>query len=91
MKSAPGSDWCITSAGAKNDAELGALMNDSPVSGGATPGLLRGLLRGTIVLRARMIDRSGGVMTMVANRIDRATPPAALFEMPDDFQELRNP
>ena len=91
MKSVPGSEWCITSSGAKKDVELGALMNDSPVSGGAAPGLLRGFLRGTVVLRARMMDRNGGVMTMVATKIDRATPPAALFQLPSDFQEMKNP
>ena len=91
MKSVPGSEWCITSSGAKNDAELGALMNDSPAAGGAMPGLLRGFLRGTVVLRARMIDRNGGVMTMIARKIDRATPPASLFQMPGDFQEMKNP
>ena len=67
-------------------------MQDSPAaSGGAAPGLLRGFLRGTVVLRARMIDRNGGVMTMVARKIDRAAPPAALFQLPSDFQEIRNP
>ena len=91
MKSVPGGEWCITSSGAKNDAELGALMNDSPASGGAMPDLLRGFLRGTVVLRARMTDRSGGVMTMLAKTIDRTTPPAALFQMPADFQEMKNP
>ena len=91
MKSVPGGEWCITSSGVKNDAELSALMNDSPDAGGAMPGLLRGFLRGTVVLRARMIDRNGGVMTMVARKIDRTTPAAALFQMPDGFQELKNP
>ena len=91
MKSVPGSEWCITSAGVKNDSDLAALMNDSPAAGGAMPGLLRGFLRGTIVLRARMVDRNGGVMTMLANKIDRATPPSLLFEMPADFQEFKNP
>lgn len=91
MKSAPRSEWCITSAGAKDDAELGALMNDSPAVGGAMPGLLRGFLRGTVVLRARMIDRNGGVITMVARKIDRTAPPAGLFQMPGDFQEMKNP
>ena len=90
MKSVPDNEWCITSR-AKSDAELGALMNDSPASGGPAPGLLRGFLRGTVVLRARMLDRSGGVTTMVARKIDRATPPAALFQMPADFQEMKNP
>lgn len=88
MKSVAGSEWCITS-GAKNDAELGALMQESPGAVGGAPGLLRGFLRGTVVLRARMIDRNGGVMTMVARKIDRATPPAALFQLPGDFQEIR--
>lgn len=91
MKSVPGSEWCITSSGAKNEAELGALMNESPASGGAMPGLLRGFLRGTVVLRARMIDRNGGVMTMLATKIDHATPAATLFQMPGDFQEMKNP
>ena len=91
MKSVPGAEWCITSVGTRSDAELGALMNDSPVSGGAMSGLLRGFLRGTVVLRARMIDRNGGVMTMVAKKVDRTTPPAALFQMPGDFQEMKNP
>lgn len=91
MRSVPGGEWCITSSGVKNDAELGALMNESPAAGGAMPGLLRGFLRGTVVLRARMIDRSGGIMTMVATKIDRATPPATLFQMPADFQEMKNP
>ena len=89
MKSVPGSEWCITSSGAKNDAELGALMNDSPTSSGAVPGLLRGFLRGTVVLRARMIDRNGAVMTMVAKKIDHTVPPATLFQMPPDFQEMK--
>jgi hypothetical protein len=91
MKSVPGGEWCITSSGAKNDAELAGLMNESPASGGPAPGLLRGFLHGTVVLRARMIDRNGGVMTMLAKKIDRATPPAALFQLPSDFQELKNP
>lgn len=91
MRSVPGGEWCITSTGAKKDAELAALMNDSPAGGGAMPGLLRGFLRGTVVLRARMIDRSGAVMTMVAKKIDRATPAPALFQMPGDFQEMKNP
>ena len=91
MKSVPGSEWCITSGGVKNDSELATLMNDSPAAGGAMPGLLRGFLRGTIVLRARMVDRNGGVMTMLAKKIDRATPASALFEMPADFQEMKNP
>ena len=91
MKSVPGGEWCITSSGAKNDGELGTLMNESPTTGGAMPGLLRGFLRGTVVLRARMIDRNGGVMTMVAKKIDRGTPSAALFQMPGDFQEMKNP
>jgi hypothetical protein len=91
MKSVPGSEWCITSSGVKNDAELAALMNDSPAAGGAMPGLLRGFLRGTVVLRARMIDRSGGVMTMVARKIDHATPAATIFQMPSDFQEMKSP
>jgi len=91
MKSVPGSQWCITSTGAKDDAELGALISDSPASDGAMPGLLRGFLRGTVVLRARMIDRNGGVVTMVARKIDRAPPPASLFQMPGDFQEIKNP
>lgn len=91
MKSVPGGEWCITSSGAKNDAELGALMNDSPASGAPMPGLLRGFLRGTVVLRARMLDRNGGVVTMLARKIDRATPPAALFQMPADFREMKNP
>jgi hypothetical protein len=91
MKSVPESEWCITSSGLKNDAELAALMNDSPAAGGAMPGLLRGFLRGTVVLRARMIDRSGGVMTMVARKIDHAIPTAARFQMPSDFQEMKNP
>ena len=87
MKGVTGSEWCITSGG-RNDAELGALMQDSPATaGGAAPGLLRG----TVVLRARMVDRNGGVMTMVARKIDRAAPPAALFQLPSDFQEIRNP
>jgi len=91
MKSVAGSEWCITS-GAKNDADLGALVQDSPVAaGGAAPVLVRGFLRGTVVLRARMIDRNGGLMTMVARKIDRAIPPTALFQLPDDFQEIRNP
>ena len=90
MKSVPGNEWCITS-GAKSDAELGALLNDSPAAGGTMPGLLRGFLRGTLVLRARLIDRSGGVTTMVARKIDRTAPPAALFQMPPDFQEMKNP
>jgi len=90
-KSVPGSEWCITSSGARNDAELGSIMNESPASGGAMPGLLRGFLRGTVVLRARMIDRNGGVMTMVAKKIDRGIPSAALFQMPGDFQEMKNP
>ena len=89
MKGVAGGEWCITS-GAKNDAELGALMQDSPGAVGGAPGLLRGFLRGTVVLRARMIDRNGGVMTMVARTIDRATPPAALFQLPGDYQEIRN-
>lgn len=91
MKSVPGSEWCITSSGVKNGAELSALMNDSPDAGGTMPGLLRGFLRGTVVLRARMIDRNGGVMTMLARKIDRTTPAAALFQMPSDFQEMKNP
>jgi hypothetical protein len=91
MKSVPGGEWCITSSGAKNDAELAGLMNESPASGGPAPGLLRGFLHGTVVLRARMIDRNGGVMTMLAKKIDRATPPAALFQLPSDFQELKYP
>lgn len=90
MKSVPGNEWCITST-AKNDAELGGLMNDSPAAGGTMPGLLRGFLRGTLVLRARLIDRNGGVTTMVAKKIDRAAPPPALFQMPPDFQEMKNP
>ena len=65
-------------------------MQDSPAAVGSAPGLLRGFLRGTVVLRARMIDRNGGVMTMVARKIDRATPPAVLFQLPGDFQEIRN-
>ena len=91
MTSVPGSEWCITSSGAKNEAELGALMNESPATGGAMPGLLRGFLRGTVVLRARMIDRNGGVMTMLATKIDHATPSVTLFQMPSDFQEMKNP
>ena len=91
MKSVPGGEWCITSSGAKNDAELAGLMNESPASGGAMPGLLRGFLHGTVVLRARMIDRNGGVMTMLAKKIDRTTPPATLFQLPSDFQEMKNP
>ena len=90
MKSVPDNEWCITS-GAKNDAELDALMIDSPAGGGPAPGLLRGFLRGTVVLRARMLDRSGGVTTMVAKKIDRGTPPAALFQLPAEFQEMKNP
>ena len=91
MKSAPGGEWCITSSGAKNDDELAGLMNESPASGGAMPGLLRGFLHGTVVLRARMIDRNGGVMTMLAKKIDRTTPVATLFQLPSDFQEMKNP
>ena len=90
MKSVPGSEWCITSTGIKSNA-LATLMNGSPAVGGAMTGLLRGFLRGTVVLRARMIDRNGGVMTMVARKIDRATPPSTLFQMPSDFQEMKNP
>lgn len=90
MKSVPGNEWCITS-GAKNDAELGTLMNDSPAAGEPVPGLLRGFLRGTVVLRARLIDRSGGVTTMIAKKIDRAAPAATLFHLPPDFQEMKNP
>ncbi|HEY3584215.1 MAG TPA: DUF4412 domain-containing protein, partial [Casimicrobiaceae bacterium] len=37
MKSVPGGEWCITSSGTKNDAELAGLMNESPASGGAMP------------------------------------------------------
>ena len=66
-------------------------MNDSPAAGDAIPGLLRGFLDGTIVLRARMIDRSGSPVRMLATKIDRAPPPARLFEMPADFQEMKNP
>ena len=91
MKSVSGSEWCITSSGLKNDAELSALMNDSPAAGGTMPGLLRGFLRGTVVLRARMIDRNAGVTTMVARKIDRTAPAATLFQMPGDFQEMKNP
>jgi len=91
MKSVAGGEWCITSSGGKNDAELAGLMNESPASGGAMPGLLRGFLHGTVVLRARMIDRNGGVMTMLARKIDRTTPAATLFQLPSDFQELKNP
>lgn len=90
MKSVPGNEWCITSA-AKSDADLGALTNDSPAAGGTAAGLLRGFLRGTVVLRARMIDRNGRVTTMVAKKIDRGTPRAALFQMPADFQEMKSP
>ena len=90
-KNVPGSEWCITSSGARNDAELSALMNESPTSGGAMPSLLRGFLHGTVVLRARMIDRNGGVMTMLGKKIDRTTPPATRFQLPSDFQEMKNP
>lgn len=90
MKSVPGGEWCITSSGAKNDAELAGLMNESPAAGGAMPGLLRGFLHGTVVLRARMIDRNGDVMTMLAKKIDRTSPASALFQLPSDFQEMTN-
>ena len=90
MRSVPGGEWCITSSGTKNDAELAGLMNESPASGGPMPGLLRGFLRGTVVLRARMIDRNGGVMTMLAKKVDRTAPAASLFQLPSDFQEMKN-
>ena len=90
QQSKPGNEWCLTSGRASaKGADLGDLSGETPAIGGGMPGLFRAFLRGTVVLRSRLTDRNGRTMTMIATKVDRATPPASLFEVPAGFQEVR--
>jgi uncharacterized protein DUF4412 len=98
VTSLPGSEWCITT-------ELGSILgfdgqavadgNDPralPIpANNTTASLLRSLKKGALVLRMRIVDDFGRTSTVVATKIDRARPPASLFSIPSDFEEIQNP
>jgi Domain of unknown function (DUF4412) len=98
VTSLPGSEWCITT-------ELGSILgfdgqaaangNDPralPIpANNTTAALLRSLKKGALILRMRIVDDLGRTSTVVATKIDRARPPASMFSVPADFEEIQNP
>jgi hypothetical protein len=95
MTSRPGNEWCLTTASGRAPG-LDEVPGVTGVGSGAGPagdtmsGILRAVMHGTIVLRARMTDGNGQVMNVVATKVNRSTPPASLFVIPAGFEEIQS-
>lgn len=91
VKDRPGDEWCITSAlGHFLGLEEGSRA--TPFGGGPPTGaFMRNFKGGAVLLRMRMTGSDGHDITVVATKVDRATPPASNFSIPAGFEEMQNP
>lgn len=85
-KSRPGMEWCLTTGLGR----IGA-MDDQLTGGNAMSHAMQPFTNGALVLRMTAGAASGHPMTMIATKVDRATPPVSLFKVPAGFVELKNP
>ena len=85
-KSRPGMEWCLTTALGR----IGAL-DDQLTGGNAMSRAMQPFTNGALPLRMTAGAATGHPMTMIATKVDRATPPASLFTVPAGFVELKNP
>ncbi|HKW48963.1 MAG TPA: DUF4412 domain-containing protein [Gemmatimonadaceae bacterium] len=93
LKSTPRDEWCITTGLGHFlyfEGATGVDMSNpsAAAGGGSTASLMRTFKDGAVVLRMRMMSRNGETVSMVATKVDRTTPPATLFVLPANFEEM---
>ena len=91
----PDDEWCITTSLGHVlgfDDQSGAAGVRNPMS--VDPAMSRALSRfkdGALALRMTVRSNAGRPTMIVATKVDRTPPPASLFTVPSDYEQVKNP